>query len=135
MAYKDMDVERADAISKINSAGIINVTIENLWRDVYGSMAKGDFLTWNRKLDSIWLILGGEGNSPEKEFNKIDLELHALGSLNPIKKGWDKSPEKNYELRSQQYVKLREKSLFLRKLQNKQGKGTAYVNEDEDDFD
>jgi hypothetical protein len=39
------------------------------------------------------------------------------------------------EKRAFQYRFLMEKSLFLRRLQNAQGKGTAYHSEDEDDFD
>ena len=35
--------------SRINAAGIINVTIENLWRDAFMSMAKGGLVIWNRK--------------------------------------------------------------------------------------
>ena len=46
--------------SRINAAGIINVTIENLWRDAFMSMAKGSLVIWNRKLDAIWGILGGD---------------------------------------------------------------------------
>ena len=36
---------------------------------------------------------------------------------------------------AKQYLLLKEKSLFLRRLQNTQGKGTAYVSEQDDDFD
>jgi hypothetical protein len=137
MAWKKQDNpdEEVALMSKINAAGIINITIENLWRDVYFSMAKNDFSTWNRKLDAIWLILGGEKDSPEKQFNEIDLELHETGELSLKAVGFSNLPDGWQEKRSTQYLLLRKKSLFLRKLQNSQGKGTAYASEDEDDFD
>lgn len=123
-----------EKISKINSAGIINITLENLWKDSYNCAASGDFLKWNRKLDSIWMILGGENKSPEKEFNDLDLSLHKLGSLSPNKAGFNNLPDDYQKIRNQQYLKLRDKALFLRKLQNSQGKGTAYAKDDDDDL-
>jgi len=123
-----------DKLSKINSAGLINITIENLWKDCYTAMSSGDFLKWNRKLDAIWLILGGEKNAPEDKFNEIDLSLYEMGSLSASKVGFNSLPDGWNEKRNKQYLKLRQKSLFLRRLQNNQGKGTAYADEDEDDF-
>ncbi len=67
-----------EKISKINAAGIINVTIENLWRDVFLSMAKGDLVTWNRKLDAVWGILGGdvaEGEKEDKAMEALNLQI------------------------------------------------------------
>lgn len=139
MAYsKDLNTDDEEKVSRINSAGIINITTENLWRDAYNSMAKGDLITWNRKLDAIWLILGGDVafDSPEtKEFDKIDLEIHQTGSLGVKKQGFAFVDGGSIEKRAVQYLLLRKKSLFLRRLQNKQGKGTSYHNEDDSDFD
>jgi len=125
-------------ISRINAAGLINITIENLWKDCYNSMAKGDLVTWNRKLDAIWLILGGDVKDDEnfdKDFMKIDLELHQTGTLNHKKIGFRKMEDNESGIIAKQYLILRKKSLFLRRLQNSQGKGTAYINTDFDDFD
>ena len=51
----------------------------------------------------------------------------------------DKLNERLYETESEkialQYLILNKKNLFLRRLQNKQGKGTAYSSDDEDDID
>jgi len=59
MAYKDMNKEEGEGnLSRINAAGIINITLENLWRDCYTGMVKGDLVTWNRRLDAIWVLLG-----------------------------------------------------------------------------
>jgi len=137
MAYQKSQEEiENEKMSKINAAGIINITLENLWKDSYSSMATGNYSTWNAKLDAVWLILAGDvkpNSKEEQEYNKIDLQIHEAGSLNPKKVGFH--VEKNKESRNLHYLLLKKKALFLRRLQNSQGKGTAYVSEDEDDFD
>jgi len=143
MAFKqkmdyNMNDEEAEKVSRINSAGIINVTLENLWKETYSAMAKADLVTWNRKLDAIWCILGGdvkEGDIVDKDFNAIDLKIHQTGSLSHSKVGFGFKTDSDKDKSSLQYVLLRRKSLFLRRLQNSQGKGTAYASNDEDDFD
>jgi hypothetical protein len=137
MAYKDFNTPvDEEKVSRINAAGIINVTLENLWREAFGAMTKGDLVTWNRKLDALWLILGGdvkEKDNNDKEFNKIDLQLHNTGTLSHKAIGFNQVMNK--ENSSLQYLILRKKSLFLRRLQNSQGKGTAYESTDDGDFD
>ncbi len=126
------------SISRINAAGIINITIENLWRDVFSSMSKGDLVTWNRKLDSIWSILGGDVKEDEKEdknMNSLNQTLYETGSLNHKKIGFKKFESDESENMALQYLILNKKNLFLRRLQNSQGKGTAYQRDDDDDFD
>ena len=140
MAFKrDLNVELDDEkMSRINSAGIINITIENLWRDCYSAMASGNLVLWNRKLDAIWCILGGdikENSTEDKDFTKIDLALHDTGTLNHKSSGFQKLTKDMGGIIAKQYLLLRKKSLFLRRLQNSQGKGTAYISGDEDDFD
>ncbi len=127
-----------ERISKINAAGIINVTIENLWRDAFISMAKGDLVTWNRKLDSIWSILGGdvkEGEEEDTNMEALNLKIYNTGSLNHKKAGFQKLEKDESTKMAMQYILLNKKNLFLRRLQNKQGKGTAYASEDRDDMD
>jgi hypothetical protein len=122
--------------SRINAAGMINQTLEKLWGECYTAMSNGDFVKWNTKLDSIWAILGGdeeEGNGKDKQFNEINLKIYQTGSLkNKLGSGFSQKENPNNPL---QYHLLLKKSLFLRRLQNKQGKGTAYKNSDLDDFD
>ena len=140
MAYtKDVNVDiNEDKISRINSAGIINITIENLWRESYSAMARGDLVTWNRKLDAVWLILGGDvdvDSKLDKEFYKIDLQLHKTGNLNHKSKGFQKTSTTDGSNIALQYLILRNKAIFLRRLQNSQGKGTAYASGDEADWE
>lgn len=125
-------------LSRINSAGIINITIENLWRESYSLMAKGDLVTWNRKLDAIWLILGGDVKPKdpiEEGFKKIDAQIHKTGSLSHKRVGFNSRGDDEAGLVALQYLLLREKSLFLRRLQNSQGKGTAYSDGDNEDWE
>ena len=127
-----------ERISKINAAGIINVTLENLWRDIFVAMAQGNLTLWNRKLDAIWGILGGDqvdGDDVDKNMAALNLKIYETGSLNHKKSGFQKLKEGESEKMSMQYLLLNKKNLFLRRLQNKQGKGTAYAFEDRDDMD
>ena len=127
-----------EKVSKINSAGLINITIEGLWKDVYNSMSKGDFLTWNRKLDAIWLILGGDVEKEdvsEKEIEELDKEIYKNGSLKVTTKGFKTNGQTDSTSRNMQYLLLKKKAIFLRRLQNSQGKGTAYKTTDDSDID
>jgi len=136
---KDFNVDPdEDKLSRINAAGIINVTLENLWRDCYSAMAKGDLVIWNRKLDAIWVLLGGDvvkGDKDDKKFQGLETKIMNTGALNHKKSGFEQLKEDENVTMAKQYILLREKSLFLRRLQNSQGKGTAYKNDDDDDMD
>jgi len=127
-----------ERISKINAAGIINITIENLWRDVFIAMSQGNLTLWNRKLDAIWGILGGdqeEGDDVDKDMASLNSQIYKTGSLSHKKVGFQKLEDDEAEKMALQYLLLNKKNLFLRRLQNKQGKGTAYQGEDRDDMD
>ena len=136
MYGKDYSNIEEQKTSKINAAGLINSTLEKLWNECYTAMAAGDYLKWNTKLDAIWSILGGdcaERSDPDKKIKKMNIKIYDTGSLNPkIGQGFNKKPNPNNAV---QYHLLLNKNLFLRRLQNSQGKGTAYENEDEDDWD
>ena len=127
--------------SKINPAAIININLENIWKEAYSAQSKNDLWKWNRKLDSVWLILGGD--EPEKQvneekkdwvklFNEIEMKLGETGSLIHKSKGFEQMDETEIKKMAHQYQLLMSKSLFLRRLQNKQGKGTAYDTGEED---
>jgi len=129
-------INEEDKQSRINSAGLINSTLEKLWSESYTSMSNGNYHKWNTKLDSIWAILGGdvkEGEKEDKAMAEINLSIYQKGSLkSKTGSGFSEKLNPNNSL---QYNLLLKKALFLRRLQNKQGKGTAYENEDDDDFD
>jgi hypothetical protein len=126
----EMDFEsEAARISKINPAAIINITIEELWKDAYKALKRGDYSSWNRVLDCIWLILGGDvspGDDDDKRYRQIEMRIGDTGALSHKKQGFEIIPDDEAKTMAIQYYLLKEKSLFLRRLQNKQGKGTAY---------
>ena len=132
----DLNKEPDEKSSRINSAGIINITLENLWRDSYNAMSKGNYLLWNTKLDCIWAVLGGDvkdNDEEDKKFNLINKSIYECGNLSPAsKKGFKITVNPNKGLI---YQNLLRKALFLRRLQNFQGKGTAYTSNDEYDVD
>lgn len=134
---QDFNQEMTDErMSKINSAGIMNITLENLWRDYNSAMSDGRYQRANSKLDSIWVILAGdvkENGDEEKRINNINIKIYEQGSMNTkTGTGFQKVVNPKSPL-VYQYLIL--KAVFLRRLQNKQGKGTSYISEDEDDFD
>ena len=125
-------------MSKINAAGLINMAIENLWKEAYSAMAANRFSLWNVKLDAIWCILGGdvvEGEKEDKAFNKLDLAIYETGSLNHVNQGFESHKDSDKNKIAMQYLLLRKKTIFLRRLQNSQGKGTAYSSGDNDDWE
>ncbi|HUS51071.1 MAG TPA: hypothetical protein VMZ91_12960 [Candidatus Paceibacterota bacterium] len=130
------DAEEDSQTSRINAAGLINSTLEKLWVESYAEMRNGRYDLWNVKLDSIWCILGGdeeEGGEVDKEMMKINLKIYEKGSLkSKVGIGFEQKDNVNNPV---QYQLLLKKSVFLRRLQNKQGKGTAYKTSDMDDFD
>lgn len=125
-----------EKVSKINSAGIMNITLENLWRESYSALARGDFMLWNSKLDAVWSMLAGdgeEGDENDKKMIAINLKIYEQGNLKKQNiTGFVKNENENSSL---QYQWLLKKAVFLRRLQNKQGKGTAYQSLDDDDID
>jgi len=136
--FSDTAIESHSGVSKINAAGLINLTLENLWNEAFKVQGKNDLWAWNRKLDSLWLILGGDEDENSKrveEFNKIEESIGKTGSLSHKKVGFDAFNPDQLKVMSIQYQRLMKKSLFLRRLQNKQGKGTAYADPYDDEFD
>ena len=139
MAWKDSNREiNEEQISRINSAGLTNITLENLWRECYSAMAEGNLVKWNRKLDAIWTNLGGdckENGVEEKKIEELDKKIYECGSLSNKKVGFSKESVNIPLNTAKQYLLLKKKALYLKRLQNKQGKGTAYTFDDEDDID
>lgn len=136
---KDLNYQQEDdeKLSRLNAAGIINITIENLFKEGYSAMLKGDFIGWNSRLDAIWCILGGdekEGGDADIYMNKLNLMIYDTGNLKQNVSNIGFQVQINPK-RSLQYQLLLRKSLFLRRLQNKQGKGTAYQSDEFEDFD
>lgn len=128
-------------ISKINSAAIVNISLNNLWIDSFRHLRSGEYLKWNNDLDCIWTILGGEptikDSDDEKEFLRIEEEISKSGNLSNSAnfKGFSVPDDDYLQKLSSQKAALMKKAMFLRRLQNSQGKGTAYDSGDDEDFE
>jgi hypothetical protein len=120
--------------SKLNSGMLQIFRLDFLWKERHTHARRGDYSKWNEDLDSIWCELAGdvqEGDSNEKKYNQLDLEYSKSLITTKQKKGFEKSSSEEVISRIRQKKALMKKELFLRRLQNTQGKGTAY-NDDED---
>lgn len=138
MAFNKDYAPEESVQSRFNAAGLINSALEGLWGKCYLAMASGNLTIWNRHLDAIWTILGGdvvEGENEDIEMSKINMSIYKTGSLNHKRIGFERLTSNDAESMAMQYLLLNKKSLFLRRLQNSQGKGTAYATPDMDDFD
>ena len=125
-------------LSKFNSGALINMRLNNLWVDSHTHKRNGKYLSWNGDLDAVWCELGGdvkEEDESNKKYNEIEEQLSKLSPiLNWNSHGqYDNLTTELKLLQNKQYRILIKKELFLRRLQNKQGKGTAY--DDEEDWE
>ena len=122
--------------SKLNSAWNQLKRLDGLWELVNQQARADNFASWNTNLDRVWMELGAdleEGDDREIKFLKINSELIKTGILNDSKfVGFKRVQVDNLEVINKQRELLRIKEMFLRRLQNSLGKGTAWVDPDED---
>jgi hypothetical protein len=122
-------------ISKINSGMLTNLTLNQLWFDFFKAYRNVNYKLGNHNLDCIWIILSGDVKEKNEMSNYIAIEtkLSGLPYLGmPEKKGFQKLTEKDKASLITQRSIIMEKACFLRKLQDKQGKGTAYDDGDDE---
>ena len=126
-------------VSKYHSAFDQLRRLGYLWQTISINVRNGDYLNWNINLDRIWMELIGdleEGSDEEKEMKVINKKILALYPLSQsTAKSFNKVKPDHTKKLSEQYLALTEKEIYLRRLQNKQGKGTAFRDEGEDDFE
>lgn len=123
-------------VSKLNSGGLINIRLHNLWVDRHKFAQAGKYARWNEILDAIWCELGAdvkEDSEIDKKYWQLTLEYSEAKGTQVKTNGFNSVGDTQKNSLIKQKVALIKKELFLRRLQNKQGKGTAYV--DEDDFE
>ena len=115
----DYDEDSSPKLSKYNSAIAQLYRLDSLWQDTHLHCREGNLMKWNWDLDRVWCELAADTKQETKDkFDEINLEI-----------------AKNKNHPSKLYLELLKKEIFLRELQNKQGKGTAYQDEDEDMFE
>lgn len=137
MENYDSNFDEDNKQSKLNSGGLINIRIDSLWKDCHKHSRSGMYSSWSADMDCIWSEFVGEyeENSPEqKKFDDINLKLLLVQNWGAIN-GFKKMTALDKQEMSRQYQLLRKKEEFLHRIQNKQGKGTAYNDGSEDDWD
>jgi len=129
----ELDEEKT---SKYNSAIDQLRRIGEIWRIVRSRVVSGDYFAWNQELDRVWVELSQDVQPNGKEekdildYNKKIVELQPLAT--PNSHGFNKISEKDRKKYSEQYLILISKEIYIRRLQNRLGKGTAYLDDDED---
>jgi hypothetical protein len=147
-----MEEAQENKISKYNSGIAQLYRLDGLWRDVNTHSRQGLYAKWNEDLDRIWCELSRDlpednKNLPENKktptfdeakvkFKEFDTKLNEQGNFQDKEPaGFIEVSKEIKEKRNKQYEILMEKELFLRRLENKLGKGTAWSDEDEDNWD
>jgi hypothetical protein len=147
-----MEEEQESKISKYNSGVAQLYRLDGLWKDVNNHSRQGLYSKWNEDLDRIWCELARDLPEEEKKvaedkkippfketkekFDVFDTNLKTQGNFqDTAPAGFVEVSKEIKQKRNEHYKILMEKELFLRRLENKLGKGTAWGDEDEDSFD
>jgi len=117
--YQPNSDESEEKKSKYNAAVSQIYRLDNLFQKAEHYRSVGNLKKWNWILDSIWIELASDSNTNE---NEIYEKFKSIIS-------------KYMKNRGIFYQILMRKEIWIRKLQNKQGKGTAYIDDSEDDFE
>lgn len=117
--YNFSTEEDTEKKSKYNSAVSQLYRIDSLWQKCHYYRTVGRLIEWNNHLDCIWTELASD--SKEKDDDQFDKFMSQI--------------IKSSKNRNELYQTLMKKEIWLRRLQNNQGKGTAYNDTSEDDFD
>lgn len=127
--YSDDEGERT---SKYNSAFTQIYRLDLLWKDCNNYSRKGKLKDWNWTLDRVWMELAGDLDNDDERLGKfevIDKKIKVASDKVILRKT-------NFSgFQGELYKLLMEKELFLRRLQNALGKGTAFEENDDDYMD
>jgi len=153
MAYSEEAPEQPEKISLYNSGMAQIKRLDELWAKIHKYVEGGLLTKWNWGLDRIWCELigdipedtveddddmievdGEEYVASKKEKKQTDIERFesfkiVIGNIN---KDFIEGKTKAMEYQRQMYEALMQKEAFLRRLQNRLGKGTKLVDADED---
>lgn len=105
--------------SKYNAAVSQMFRLDSLWQECQRLRGEGNLKDWNHRLDFIWTELADHADQNHEKRFKVFMKLIVKYNKNVI------------------FLNqiLMRKEIFLRQLQNEQGKGTAYQDPYEDDFE
>lgn len=127
-------------ISKHSSGVSIIIRINGLWIDANLHSCNGQYSKWNTKLDVIWRelardILEEDYKAKKTDFDEFDKRLVTEGPFKDTGSDtFEDITTDESKIRSKHYRILNDKELFLKRLENKLGKGTTFQDGEEDDF-
>lgn len=117
--------EQTSRKSKINAAFLELVRLDKIWNKCHEYKDKGNLSKWNEQLDSAWAELGGSLNP------KIKTEKSFIDTIKILNKLLVKYRRNRLAMNKI----LINKQMILKNIQDHQGKGTAYEDEDEDNWE
>lgn len=137
--------------SKYNAGVAIQMRLDGLWKEANSFVLNEQYYKWNTVLDRIWSELARDIKVDEfkdkiknniveikgygNQYKEFDEELLKLGKIVDTEpEGFKKITQNDLDKRRKQYSILMNKEIFLRRLENHLGKGTAWDDHDEDDF-
>lgn len=132
--------EQEQKISKYSSGINKLMRLNVLWNDANNHSRSGNFIKWNEDLDCIWSELSADLNNTdfetkELEFKAFDNYILSIGQIeDKLNDTFNKIDSSKLDNRGKHYKKLREKEIFLRRLENEIGMGTSYKDNEEDEF-
>lgn len=117
--------EKIDESSKYNEAAMQIMRLHNLWVKIEENINKGNLKEWENLLDSVWRelsadtnhISNGDGLTKENKFLRLKVLVAAS------------------KTRTEHYNALNKRHEFLKRLQDKSGKGGIYEDESEKGFE
>lgn len=125
-------------ISSFNGAVSQLYRLDDLWKKVHYYRERFNLFQWNTILDSLWSELSEDAtlNDFKKlaEIQKSLVKEKFFISLSS-NSGFNKPQDKTMVHMGKLYQYLLKKEIIMRRLQNKQGKGTNYQDSIEDYMD
>ena len=108
-------------LSKYNGAIAQLYRLDALWQDTHRHSRSGKLKEWNWDLDRIWCELAADASQKKNDGDNKESDEEIFEGFHS--KISEALKNKDFE---ELYHTLLKKEIFLRKLQNKQGKGAAY---------
>ena len=119
-------------VSKYNSAQLINQRMHELWIECKRNWRNGHMKELNGVLDVVYTELYADATPEQrKQIGEYDINISNYEiEMNKCRKNFER---KSWE--SKYVFEIKQKWLFLKFLEKKQGIGKAYQDESEDDID
>lgn len=132
----NFDNQEEDKKARFNGGISQLYRMDKLWQKGHEFGSAINYPKWNEILDRVWLELSPDAIEGEhKSIREIDLQLLAYGLYNLNENMKSFNPQLYNKIIIVQKNLLIKKEMVLRKIENRQGKGTAYQDSIEDYMD